>query len=459
MKISFFNYCKIFILLINISCLSSFNKNISLNTIESYPSLEENISFPEQQNMIKKIEDTKKRKQVVTYYYANELIRKRIPWKGKEDYEIILRGNAIIVHEKTKIQAPVIYIDPDNNGMIKGKIIVSEKEQGIYLYADGGEYNRNEEYIRIKNNPYMRLKNNQDSILIATKEIYRDMAEKKIIFKEYVKMYGNDWVLFADESIYYDDKKQFILKYNPVLLGKDLYLTARTMLYNSKEQKIQIDQNPVIFTSFTETLEKNKENQNSSKKEKQKEIMYITADIIEYYLKTNKENKGIIQGNVIMQSKTKKMKGEEFVLLGKSLEKIISNKKVTLEDKKENFYLEANYMEYDIKNKMLYLKNHPRLITYDDITKENRKIEQELTANIIERDFDKEITKAKGNVYFKRNNEIAYAEYAIIDEKKEEMELLGNPILKRGDTEIHCKKIHILKDKIEFEKELETKIY
>jgi len=39
------------------------------------------------------------------------------------------------------------------------------------------------------------------------------------------------------------------------------------------------------------------------------------------------------------------------------------------------------------------------------------------------------------------------------------MKLIGNPILKRGDTEIHCKEINIYKDKIEFQRELEAKIY
>jgi lipopolysaccharide export system protein LptA len=344
-------------------------------------------------------------------------------------------------------------------------LIVSEKDQGIYLYADGGEYNRKEEYIKIKNKPYMNLKNNQDTILITTNEIIRNIAEKNIIFKDYVKMFGKDWVLLADESIYYDDKKEFILKQNPILLGKDLYLTAEDIIYKSDEKKIQIYKKPVIFTTIKESQNKEIKNaqkddtkNNKKNEQEKKEIMYITADLIEYNL-SEKEPKGLIQGNVLMQSSTKSIYGDEFFLTGKGIEKIQTNKKVILIDKKENFYLESNFMEYDLKNKILILKNQPKIITYDDINKPEKKIRQELQASIIERDFNKEITIAKGNVFFKRDKEIAYAEYAIIDENKETLELTGSPILKRGDTEIHCKKIYVFKDKIEFERELEAKIY
>jgi lipopolysaccharide export system protein LptA len=426
-------------------------KSPIISNFEPYSSLGEEMIFPEQGNLIKKIENTKKRKNIVTYYYANELIRKKILWKGKEDYQTILRGDAIIIHEKTKIQAPEIILDPDNNGIINGKILISESEQGIYFYADGGEYNRSEEYIKIKNNPYMRIKNNQDTILIETKEIVRNIAEKNIVFVDYVKMHGDDWVMFSDESIYYDDTKKFILKYHPVLLGKDLYLTAQTFVYKSDEQKIMIDQNPVILTNLNAT----KQNEDSNKKN-ETEIMHISSDLIEYNLK---ERSGIVKGNVLMQSKTKTIQGEEFLLKGKGIEKIVSEKNVTIVDKKENFFLKSNYMEYDLKNRKLYLKNQPHLITYDDITKENKTIKQELKAAIIERNFEKEITIAKGNIYFKRGNEIANSEYAIIDEKNETMKLIGNPILKRGDTEIHCKEINVYKDKIELQRELEAKIY
>jgi len=463
--ISFFKFIIYFLNVLLFSCLYYQKEIILEKQIQPYPTLEEEIDFPRKDNVIKKIENTNKRKNIVTYYYAEELMRKKVRWKEKEDYQIILRGNAQIIHEKTHIYAPLIEIDPENNAIISGKLIVSEKEQGIYLYADGGEYNRKEEYIKIKNKPYMNLKNNQDTILITTNEIIRNIAEKNIIFKDYVKMFGKDWVLLADESIYYDDKKEFILKQNPVLLGKDLYLTAEDIIYKSDEKKIQIYKKPVMFTTIKESQNKELKNaqkddtkNNKKNEQEKKEIMYITADLIEYNL-SEKEPKGLIQGNVLMQSSTKSIYGDEFFLTGKGIEKIQTNKKVILIDKKENFYLESNFMEYDLKNKILILKNQPKIITYDDINKPEKKIRQELQASIIERDFNKEITIAKGNVFFKRDKEIAYSEYAIIDENKETLELTGSPILKRGDTEIHCKKIYVFKDKIEFERELEAKIY
>ncbi len=480
-KIKMNSFFKIILLAISTNCLL-YNRNTWNLSITPYEEIE-SVSYLDSSKFIQQTKDTKKRKNVVTYYYGDELIRQKILWKGKEDYNIILRGNALIIHEKTKIYAPEIIIDPDNNGKINGNLLVVEESQGLYLYAKGGIYNRDEEYIKISNNPYMKLINNDEEIIITTTEILRDISGKKIIFKNYIKMYGKDWFISADESIYYDETKQFILQTYPVLMGKDIYLTAKNIIYKSDEQKVLIEDQPIIFNYIkTEVEEKNNkdnkqdiaesQNQNLKRlnqqlpvnKEKkydsrkqnkeEKEVMTIYTDRIEYNLK---EKKGKLQGNILMVSKTKKIQGEEFLISGSGLEKIESYKKVIIEDKKENFYLESQYMMYDIKNKYLYLKNNPIIRIFE---KENQnQIKEELSAKIIERDFNKEITIAKGDVFFKRGKEKAFSEYAYIDEKKETMLLTGNPLIKRGDTEIQCKKITIFKNKIEFEREFEAKIY
>ncbi len=408
-------------------------------------------------NLIQLQKDTKIRKGIVTYYYADELIRKKIQWKNKEDYEIQLKGNAVIIHEKTKIFAPFIVIDPENNAKIKGKITVIEEEQGISLTAIDGEYSRSEEKIRIANQPYMQLRTGNDTILVVTNEITRDIAKGEIIFKEYIKMFGNDWTLFGDESIYYDKTKTFVVPNYPVILGKDIYLSGEKILYESNQQKIVIDNEPIVFLNITNShIEDNTKKKNKTPKEHKKELMTIHASTIEYVLKKD-ERKGIIKGNVKMESETKKIYGEEFLIYGNELEKLESKQKVSIEDRKENFYLESNYMLYDLKERKLYLKNRPRIFIYNDDSKQN--IKEELYADVIERDFKNEITIAKGRVWFKRGNEIAEAEYALIDDKKEIMQLTGNPKLKRNDTEIQCKRIDVYKDKIELQKEIEINIY
>lgn len=468
----------IFLIIILSNCI--FNKKNTIN-LKSYSNLElENLK---EENIIKVREDTKKRKNVLTYYFGEELIRKKVNWKGKEDYKIILKGGATIVHEGTQVTAPYIELDPDNNGAILGGLIVFLPDQNVYLFADKGIYNREEEIIKISGNPYMKLVSKDSNILVATEEIERNIAEKKVVFKKYVKIFSKDWSLFADESNYYDEKKEFILKENPILVGKEIYLTAKEISYKSDERKIIADKAPLIIT----TIQSNKklkssenqkdksqnfsENSNKNNQEKEEENLVITADSIEYFFKEensineNLVQKGIVKGNVLMTSETKTFKGEEFFLLGKKISFIESKKKVIVEDKKENFFLQSNYMLYDLTKRYLVLKQKPELIIFEKekneitpISKE-KEVKEKLVAEIIERNFDKEITIAKGNVHFKRKEEEAFSEYAKIFEKEERMELLGNPILRRGKTEIQCKKIYVYKDKIEINGELQTKIY
>lgn len=460
--ISFSNLFIKFIILFSLFFCISYENKINQD-ISPYQQLEQSDSQninPKNQIQIKK--DTKSRKEVITYYYADELIRRKIQWNNKEDYEIQLKGNAMIIHEKTKIYAPLIFIDPDNNAKIQGKISVIEEEQGITLNAFDGEYSRNEEKIKISKQPYMRLKTDNESILIATDQIIRDIAKGEIIFKNYLRMFGNDWTLFGDESIYYDKSKSFIIPNFPVLAGKDLYMTGEKIVYESKQQKIIVDNNPILFTNIkiNEKVKENDKNNSDNKEKKQektnKELMTIQANTIEYIFK-KEERKGIVKGNVRMESNTKKIYGEEFILYGKELDRLESKQKATIEDLKENFYLESNYMLYDLKDRMLYLKNNPKILIYNDSSKQTLK--EELHANIIERDFKNEVTIAKGNVWFKRNDEVAVAEYAFIDEKKEYMQLTGNPKLKRDDKEIECKRIDVFKDRIELHREIEIKIY
>ncbi len=448
--------------------------------LQSYELLEFNSIKDNKENLLKKQFDTKKRKNVITYYYGDELIRKKTKRNGGDHYTIILQGNAQIQHEDTTVFAPYIEIDPEDNGIIKGRIIVTSKKQDYILNAQQGTYSRQEELIKIYGNPYMKLNSKNSSILVATEEIERKIPEKTIIFKNYVKIFSKDWSLLADESTFYDDKNEFILKKNPVLIGKNIYFTAIEMIYNAKDKKIITNQEPLMITTIVlQTKEKQDEKQTSQKTKKEKEEnkeekenMIITADWIEYILDESSNTKhsnpeltqkGMLKGNVLMTSLTKTLKGEEFLILGKEVSYIESNKKVTVEDKKENFFLQSQYMLYNLKNRKLLLKQNPELIIYKKNssveTTSNDQIKEILRAEMIERDFANEITIAKGNVYFKREKEEAIAEYAKIDEKQEKIELLGNPILKREKSEIHCKKIEVYKDRIEIFGELLTKIY
>ncbi len=460
--------------------------NFSFTAYESFTESANEQSI-QNRNQLTRVEDTKKRKNVITHFFANNLVRRKVNWKGKEAYELILEGSAVIKHDNTIIEATRIQLDPEDNGILEGRIQVSDPKEGIFMFAQRGFYNRKEEKVIIEGNPYINLKKNSQNILITAQKIERDISAGTIYIGDKVKMHSEQWNIFADYGIYTDKEKEFLLHKQPIFLGKNIYMTSKYIKYNSETKKIIIDKEPLLihFINY-DTKKDEKQDQLPRKKEK----MVITADRIEYRLQQNNKkynleelskiynlsplkikeflkNQNLIQeepfekirakiiGNVLMTSETKYIEGEEFYLVGEDHSALISHKKVKLQDKKEKIELESHYMYYDLKNRYLYLKNQPRLIRYDD----NQNIIEELVSEFIERDFAKEYLVAKGNVVFKRKEEIANCEFARLYEKQEKTELYGNVILKRKKDEFNGKRIILTEDKIEIDNEFKMNVY
>ena len=492
---------------------------------------------------------TDRRKSVVTHFYAAELIREPVVIDNKPGFRIVLRGNATIVHDSTTLKAPLIYLDPGNEGRLLGGVTVFDAEQGMTLYAQEGTYSRSKETLSIEGLPRIQIKRaNEKPVIATTSLIRRDLAEKKSYLDGDVRIHGEKWSLLADQAILSDDTGIMTLEKEPIMIGRDIYLSGGNIQYYTQQKRIVLSDQPFARLIMTEEskpkdtatapetiakdtgisldmikrlqslpantdpktlptdmrtafqklidyqvkkkseqenkstqkldvdLDKNvlknntqktvntastdKESVNKESVNKEsanheleaKSVPYdLTAGRIEYSFEEGGE--AFLLGGVKITSTNRTLMGEEFRLSGKSLSLIEADKGVTMIDKKEKLELTSRQMRYDTKKRWLWLSGDPVVKIQE---KNSPAIKAELKAAVIERDMEKEITLARGNVRLKRRSEQVVAEIAIFREKEQKMDLTGRPFLLRNGIWVRCKKIQMLSDpdRVIFEEDL-----
>lgn len=487
---------------------------------------------------------TDRRKSVVTHFYAAELIREPVVIDNKPGFRIVLRGNATIVHDSTTLKAPLIYLDPGNEGRLLGGVTVFDAEQGMTLYAQEGTYSRSKEMLSIEGLPRIQIKRGNEKPVIATTSlIRRDLAEKKSYLDGDVRIHGEKWSLLADQAILSDDTGIMTLEKEPIMIGRDIYLSGGNIQYYTKQKRIVLSDQPFarlimieeskpkdgattsetiaketgigldmikrlqslpantdpktlpadMQTAFQKLIEyqvkkkseqENKSaqksdvnlkkdvsknntqqtegtastNKESANKEtanhelEEKSVPYdLTAGRIEYSFEDS--GGAFLLGGVKITSTNRILMGEEFRLSGKSLSLIEADKGVTMIDRKEKLELTSLQMRYDTKKRWLWLSGNPTVKIQE---KNSPAIKAELKAAVIERDMEKEITLARGNVRLKRRSEQVVAEIAIFREKEQKMDLTGRPFLLRNGIWVRCKKIQMLSnpDRVIFEEDL-----
>ena len=104
---------------------------------------------------------TDRGREIVTRFYGAELIRQRIYINGKPEWRIQLRGNATIRHGNVLIRAPSITIDAGKYGKMTGGVQIYDSDNGIFIRAAQGVYNRDKETVQLLGWPYMRIKKPQ----------------------------------------------------------------------------------------------------------------------------------------------------------------------------------------------------------------------------------------------------------------------------------------------------------
>lgn len=453
---------------------------------------------------------TERRKSVPTQFYAAELVREPVVIDGKPGFRMILRGDATIVHDDTTLKAPLIYLDPGNEGRLVGGVTITDREQGLTLRAASGTYSRAKEFVSIEGLPRIEIRQGSGKpVIVTTNLLKRDLAEKKSYLDGDVRMHGERWSLLADRGVLSDDTGIMVFEKEPVLIGRDIYMSGGNIEYQSKEKKVVLKDRPfarLIIVERTEAksaLQKSlrpeteaylktlppgtdpktlppeiqeelrRASEEAQRQERQKKepgnasddtgvdqatatqerrVPYdLSAGRIEY--RFDEKGEAHLLGGVKITSETRSLYGEQFRLSGSGLSIIEADRGVKLIDRKEKMQIKARLMRYDTKKRWLWLSGAPVVELQE---KNGPGIRARLEAAVIERDMEKEITLARGNVHLKRKAEEAIAEIAVFREKEQKMDLTGRPFLLRGGVWVRCKKIQMLSnpDRVIFEEDL-----
>ena len=459
---------------------------------------------------------TGRRKSVPTQFYAAELVREPVVIDGKPGFRMILRGDATIVHDDTTLKAPLIYLDPGNEGRLVGGVTITDREQGLTLRAASGSYSRAKEFVSIEGLPRIEIRQGGGKpVIVTTNLLKRDLAEKKSYLDGDVRMHGERWSLLADRGVLSDDTGIMLFEKEPVLIGRDIYMSGGNIEYLTKEKKVVLKDRPfarLIMVERTEAKSAVQESwqrslrpetqaylktlprgmdpktlppeiqeqlrrasEEAQRQERQKKepanpsrasdaaadqgtainerrVLYdLSAGRIEY--RFDEKGEAHLLGGVKITSETRSLYGEQFRLSGAGLSIIEADRGVKLIDRKEKMEINARLMRYDTKKRWLWLSGTPVVELQE---KNGPGIRARLEAAVIERDMEKEITLARGNVHLKRKAEEAIAEIAVFREKEQKIDLTGRPFLLRGGVWVRCKKIQMLSnpDSVIFEEDL-----
>ncbi|HBS06376.1 MAG TPA: hypothetical protein DEA96_15515, partial [Leptospiraceae bacterium] len=389
---------------------------------------------------------TDRGREIVTRFYGAELIRQRIYINGKPEWRIQLRGNATIRHGNVLIRAPSITIDAGKYGKMTGGVQIYDSDNGIFIRAAQGVYNRDKETVQLLGWPYMRIKKpGQETTHITCVKMERDLAEKIAYLKEDVRIHHSDYNILADKASYTDAKEMIEIPDNPRILGKGEYLTGDRILYYTGEEKAILEGKTLYATYEPETITvPNLENYarlngplrekaiEEARKEAEKRgetlpdpdaeqkkptgpvLQVLSADRIEHLFADKKNPVTKITGNVIFTDPTRELRSPALVGTGPSMAVLSTDQGVEFIDKEENIRVKSREMEYKRQEQFLTLTGDPLVEFLDEETGE---VTGTLTGAFIERDFQAEVTLARGNVELNRGEDRARGEIARYEEK------------------------------------------
>lgn len=431
-----------------------------------------------------KKQKTERGREIVTRFYGAELVRQRIYLNGKPEWRIQLRGNATITHGSVLIRAPSITIDAGKYGKMTGGVQIYDSENGIFIRASHGVYNRDKEIVQLLGWPYMRIKKpGQQTTHITCVRMERDLAAEVAYLKEDVRIHHSDYNILADVASYTDEKELIEIPGNPRILGKGEYLTGDKILYYTGEEKAILEgrtlyatyepekintpnleeyartHGPVSEKALKEAREKARESgqtvpeEKPEKKDQSPVLQILSADRIEHTFADKKNPVTRIEGNVVFTDPTRELHSPLLIGSGPSLATLSTDQGVEFIDKEENIRVKSREMEYKRQEQFLTLTGDPLVEFLDADTGE---VTGTLTGAFIERDFQAEVTLARGNVELNRGQEKARGEIARYEEKEGYLEFIGNPRIYRDGSWIQCSLVRMYpdQDRIIFEKNI-----
>jgi len=443
---------------------------VEIETAEKV-SKDEEVSVPLHggKNLVVEKSKNKKGKIITTKYYGAELIREKITENGITFTRISIRGNATIDHEGVLILSPQIILDNGEIGRTVGGVQIIDKKEGLNIRAGSAIYNKQEENVKLLQNPYMVLQKNKNEskTLITTNSMVRDLSDNKTVLDGDVRVFRDSWTVLGDKGTHYDNADEIILEKNPVILDQGRFLTGDNLQYKLKEKQIVLD-GRVFSTLKEEKLTGNSITPSDRKSEvmpledfarkggvipssksaaggidlseRGGELSILSSDSIVYDYSGKEFPVAQIDGNVLLTQTDFYLKSPSLKTKGKGFETIYTKSGVEMLDRKESIHVTAGEMFYERSKRFMRLDLYPKM---EFLKKDSDEIEGTLEAAVIETNFDTKETLARGNVMLTQSQFTATGEIATYKNEEDLIIMEGDPSITQSGGTVSSEKILI----------------
>ncbi|MBE7411303.1 MAG: hypothetical protein L6Q54_00960 [Leptospiraceae bacterium] len=414
------------------------------------------------ESFIQNIEKTKK-KTIPTSWGGSELTQEEKEENGIKVTTYSLKGGAWILHDKVKLSSLSIEIIGEDavHGFLKGGVKVEDTESKSVLYAGKGVYDKYGEIVTLDERPQILTRGkNKEVTKVTSPYIRRYLADSRSAMEKGVILENKEYTILGESAVMYEKEDRVVMDDYPYIFGKNKFMSATKMYYDSEKKDIVLENEAMIVQSSMEKKKKkpkedkeenvennstsSKDTKNSSTENSEEEdatvkvtSIFIGDKIISHSGSDLERYTGMF-GNAKFIRPDNEFQAAYIKAFGKDNEKVEARDGVTMTDFENNVRLSGNLLEYDKPSDYAHVTEDAKI---EFLSKETQDVNSTLTAVEIEKFSDKKEIVARGEVTITTEDSISKGEFATYFEEEEKIYLEGNPTLTRGGKTIQCGKI------------------
>ena len=405
----------------------------------------------------------KKKSMSYVYYTGNELFRgkENVKKTGREDLTTIMKGAAAVRYEQMLMKSAEIRIIGAENDYVISEVplTIDDYKSNTTLNAGYGEFIRSENRAYFNKKPWVVHldKKTGEKTTLASDEMDRFFNLSITRAYGHVRIFNADTTAYSAKATYYEDEEKILLEGNPVIYEKkNIYIADKMTLF--KDKKIAILEGDVRIL-LTE------EKKGSPEMREVKTL--VTGDYAEYryggQVKVAEVQSKRKDSFVYVSRKDSETYCDHLIARGENLDEMELFEKIYILDRENRTRLYGeygNYSKQDQRTKMFTRNNKEGILVHPVVVFYNKKdeITGTMTSEILDRDLEKKMTYARGNVVFQlfEKNEkvnsapklqsLAKSEWSEMEDEKKIIFMLGSPYLQKDQNQIRAAQIAIYPD-------------
>lgn len=401
---------------------------------------------------------------VTTVFSGYELIREVVEKDGLEVTRLTIRGAASIRHDQVLIQADRMVIEDGRYGRLDGAVRFTDRKSGARLFAARAEYFRDEQRAVLSGEPYIITRaGDQGATLVSCRGIVRDLAARTTTLDGDVRVHQDSFSMNGDRAVFTDEDRTLTVESNPLLFGRNVFLTGDRLVYETADRRIKLD-GRVIYMSLTSParrdeapagapdLEQFAREGGRSAEPADAEAAEEDAAANDVDLPSTLSGASLVhefpreglartsmRGDVLLtRGEALRLAAPEITAYGRDFALLHVDQGVEMLDRERGVQVRARVLDFDRKEELLRLEGEPEIAFLDRQTAEPRAT---LRGAVIERDFRSGSTLAWGQVEIERDAYRAVGEMASYYEDQGVIILEGNPGLRGAGNGVYAEKI------------------